>query len=87
MLPDPTDFTEAIFKMNQISKHFSAMLRGLSQTSTNMECFSILMLMKKNSLAVVSEYVEAKVQVLQYLLRIMLYYLGLVSLLSFIHGG
>ena len=26
MLPDPTDFTEAIFKMPQISKHFSAML-------------------------------------------------------------
>ena len=26
LLPDSTDFTEAIFKMPQISKHFSAML-------------------------------------------------------------
>ena len=28
LLPDSTDFTEAIFKIPQISKHFSAMLRG-----------------------------------------------------------
>ena len=29
LLPDSTDFTEAIFKMPQVSKHFSAMLTEL----------------------------------------------------------
>ena len=48
LLPDSTDFTEAIFKMPQISKHFSAMLKQILRNGKNLSSWFLKVFISAN---------------------------------------